>query len=200
MKLNRIAAPALAAAALLLLAGCQKPRLTPVQTITATGPSVAAAQSSAAYDTSASLSPSYVNAPAASTTDGDLIPVRDAAETAETAVPADGRGVLEPVFFDLNQYGLKAAERAKAGAAKTYLDQNPSAKLLLEGHCDWRGTAEYNLGLGDRRATAVKNYLQDLGVSPARLDTLTRGDLDAVEKADEAVMARDRRVEFIIKK
>ncbi len=108
------------------------------------------------------------------------------------------RSILAPVYFDFDQSGIKASERAKLDAAKAYLDANPTVRLLLEGHCDWKGTAEYNLGLGDRRANSAKQYLTTTGVSADRLEVLSKGDLDAVENADEATQARDRRVELVV--
>jgi len=68
--------------------------------------------------------------------------------------------------------------------------------MMLEGHCDWRGTAEYNLALGDRRAAAVKKYLLTLGVNADKVDTLSKGSEDA-KKGDDA---HDRRVEFVVVK
>jgi len=104
------------------------------------------------------------------------------------------------VYFDFDQSGIKASERHKLDAAKAYLEANPTARLLLEGHCDWKGTAEYNLGLGDRRANAAKQYLTTSGVAADKLEVLSKGDLDAVENADEATMAKDRRVELVVLK
>jgi peptidoglycan-associated lipoprotein len=106
----------------------------------------------------------------------------------------------QTVYFDFDQSGIKASERPKLDAAKAYLDSNPSASLLLEGHCDWKGTAEYNLGLGDRRANAVKQYLTTLGVAAEKLEVLSKGDLDAVENADAATQAKDRRVNLAVLK
>lgn len=102
------------------------------------------------------------------------------------------------VYFDFDKSDIKASEREKLKAAKDYLDNNPTHRLLLEGRADWRGTAEYNLSLGDRRANAAKKYLQTLGVAPARLETLSKGSLEASKNADEATMAKDRRVELIV--
>jgi peptidoglycan-associated lipoprotein len=104
----------------------------------------------------------------------------------------------QAVYFDFDKSDIKPSEREKLKVAKEYLDKNPTHKLLLEGHCDWRGTAEYNLGLGDRRASAARRYLQSLGVPPARLETLSKGSLDASRNADDATMARDRRVELVV--
>ena len=104
------------------------------------------------------------------------------------------------VYFDFDQSGIKSSERSKLDGAKAYLDANPSARLLLEGHCDWKGTQEYNLGLGDRRANAAKQYLTTSGVSADRLEVLSKGDLDAVENSDEATAAKDRRVDLVVLK
>jgi peptidoglycan-associated lipoprotein len=104
----------------------------------------------------------------------------------------------QTVYFDLNQSDIKPAEREKLKAAKEYLDKNPTHKLLLEGHCDWRGTAEYNLSLGDRRANAVKKYLTSLGVPATKLETLSKGSLEANKEGGEAVWAKDRRVDLVV--
>lgn len=104
----------------------------------------------------------------------------------------------QTVYFDLDRSDIKAAEREKLKAAKEYLDKNPTHRLLLEGHCDWRGTAEYNLGLGDRRANSVKKYLQSLGVPATRLETLSKGSLEAQKEGGEAVWAKDRRVDLVV--
>ncbi len=110
------------------------------------------------------------------------------------------RGLLQPIYFDFDRSEIKPPERAKAQTAKQYLDGNPGTRILLEGHCDWRGTAEYNLGLGDRRANATKRYLQSLGVTPDKLETVSKGSLEASKNADDATMAKDRRVDFVIVK
>lgn len=109
------------------------------------------------------------------------------------------RGLLQPVLFDLDQSAIKPSERPKLQEAARYLSEHPEHRILLEGHCDWRGTAEYNLGLGDRRATAAKRYLATL--APAdRIETLSKGSLEATQNGDEATMAHDRRVEIVILK
>jgi peptidoglycan-associated lipoprotein len=110
------------------------------------------------------------------------------------------RGLLESVYFDFDQSAIRADQRVKLAAAQEYLQQNPQHRILLEGHCDWRGTAEYNLGLGERRANSAQQYLITLGVSTNRIQTSSKGDLEAVENATEAQMALDRRVELVILK
>jgi peptidoglycan-associated lipoprotein len=106
----------------------------------------------------------------------------------------------QAVYFDFDKSSIKASERPKLQAVKDYLDKNPQAHLLLEGHCDWRGTAEYNLSLGDRRANEAKKYLLSLGVSADRVDTLSKGLEDATKNADQATMAHDRRVDPVVTK
>ncbi len=110
------------------------------------------------------------------------------------------RGLLQPVYFDFDRSAVKPAERAKITAAADYMKKNPQYRMLLEGHCDWRGTAEYNLGLGDRRAQAVKQFIQTLGISAAQLETLSKGSLGAAEKGSDEQMAKDRRVDFVVLK
>ena len=121
---------------------------------------------------------------------GSSLPFRD-----PTGAIDDGhtiRGLLKPVLFKLNSAAIEPAERAKLQAAKEYLDKNPQQRLLLEGHCDWRGTAEYNLGLGDHRAGASKNYLSKLGLPTTRMETNSKGNLDAKEKGTDEEMAKEK--------
>jgi len=110
------------------------------------------------------------------------------------------RGALEPVYFAFDKSSIAQPERAKLQAAKDYLDKNPQTRLLLEGHCDWRGTSEYNLGLGDRRASEAKKYLIGIGVSPDKLETLSKGSEEAKKNASEAEMIKDRRVDLVVLK
>ncbi|MFA6963057.1 MAG: OmpA family protein [Opitutaceae bacterium] len=118
------------------------------------------------------------------------------------AIDGQDRAALQgsTVYFEFDQSAIKASERTKLDAAKAYLEANPTTRLLLEGHCDWKGTAEYNLGLGDRRANAAKQYLVTSGVSADKLEVLSKGDLDAVENADDTTMAKDRRVDLVVLK
>lgn len=110
------------------------------------------------------------------------------------------RGLLDAVYFDFDKSNIKESERPKLQAAKEYLDQNPQHRILFEGHCDWRGTAEYNLGLGDRRANAAKNYLVTLGVPADKIVVNSKGSLDAKEKGTSDEMAKDRRAETVVVK
>lgn len=105
--------------------------------------------------------------------------------------------VVEPIYFGLDRSAVAAAERPKLQAAIKWLSDNPGRSLVLVGHCDWRGTAEYNLGLGDRRAAAVKRYLESLGADSRRLETLSKGSTEAKQGGGEAEWSKDRRVDFV---
>jgi peptidoglycan-associated lipoprotein len=124
---------------------------------------------------------------------GNLQPRDDSGTVADA-----NKSVVEPVYFALDRSAVAAPERPKIEAAVKWLKDNADKHLVLVGHCDWRGTAEYNLGLGDRRANAVKRYLESLGADPKRLETLSKGSTDAKQTGTSADWAKDRRVDFII--
>lgn len=114
--------------------------------------------------------------------------------------PSEGESVVEPIYFPLDRAAVPPGERPKLQAAVKWLADNPGQTLVLSGHCDWRGTAEYNLGLGDRRANAVKKFLQSMGVDGSRLETLSKGSTDAKQSGGESEWSKDRRVDFIVLK
>jgi peptidoglycan-associated lipoprotein len=100
------------------------------------------------------------------------------------------------VFFDLNKSAVTAAEAAKLDKQVAWLAQNENAsvRVVVEGHCDARGTSEYNLGLGKRRAESVKAYLVSKGVSVDRIDTVSYGkERPAVVGSDESAYSKNRR-------
>lgn len=107
-------------------------------------------------------------------------------------------GLLPSVFFDFDQSAVRPEDRPKLQSAAEFLTANPSDRLMLEGHCDWRGTAQYNMALGERRANAVFQYLTALGVSASRLEVVSKGDIEAATEASDGQMAQDRRVDLIV--
>ncbi len=109
------------------------------------------------------------------------------------------RGLLKAVYFEFDRSDItKPEERAKLQAAKDYLAQHPDQRILLEGHADWRGTSEYNLGLGDRRANAAKKYLGTISVGADKLETLSKGSEESKKSGTDEEMKKDRRVELVI--
>ncbi|MFL6862003.1 MAG: peptidoglycan-associated lipoprotein Pal [Allosphingosinicella sp.] len=89
-------------------------------------------------------------------------------------VQAVGQG-RDRILFDTDQYDLDDQDRAVLDAQAAWLAHNPAVRVTIEGHCDERGTREYNLALGDRRANAAKNYLAAKGVDPSRMTTISWG-------------------------
>ncbi|MBL6853966.1 MAG: peptidoglycan-associated lipoprotein Pal [Alphaproteobacteria bacterium] len=83
--------------------------------------------------------------------------------------------VGDTVHFAYNEYNIEDSDRATLQRQATWLQKYPSIRVTVEGDCDERGTREYNLALGARRANAVKEYLVSLGVSAARIDTISYG-------------------------
>jgi peptidoglycan-associated lipoprotein len=110
------------------------------------------------------------------------------------------KGLLKPVYFGYDKSAIEQAERAKLEEAAKYLKEHPEHRLLLEGHCDWRGTAEYNLGLGERRAGAAKKFLTSQSVDLKKLETTSKGSLEAAKSGTDEQMGKDRRVELIVLK
>jgi peptidoglycan-associated lipoprotein len=117
-------------------------------------------------------------------------------------VPLEQRiGALQDAYFDYDKSDIRDDARAAltkdADALKSILQDFPSAAITVEGHCDERGSAEYNLGLGDRRATAAKDFLVQLGVSADRLKTISYGkERPACSESNEECWQRNRRAHF----
>ncbi len=95
--------------------------------------------------------------------------------TANENPTADNRQSLEPVYFGFNQYTLEGKNRDILQRHAEWIKQRPNARVQIEGHCDQRGSIDYNLALGERRAIAVKKYLEKLGVSSSQLSTISYG-------------------------
>ncbi len=104
---------------------------------------------------------------------------------------------FQTVYFDFDKYDLRADGKAALDANFALLQEFPNAIVKIEGHCDERGTVEYNLSLGEKRAKAVENYLVGRGVAPARMSVISYGKERPVDPAhNEAAWAKNRRAEF----
>jgi peptidoglycan-associated lipoprotein len=107
-------------------------------------------------------------------------------------------GVLKDVHFAYDSYELDGSARDVLNSNAEWLKENKRAKTEIEGHCDERGTVEYNLALGAKRAKAVKDYLVSLGIASDRLTTISYGEeLPLCREATEQCYARNRRVHFV---
>ncbi len=106
---------------------------------------------------------------------------------------------LQPVFFDLDSSEINSAGQAALEQNAAILKKYPSWAITIEGHCDERGTAEYNLALGERRAIAARTYLVSLGISADRIRTVSYGKEFPFDPGhDEAAWAKNRRAHFVI--
>lgn len=122
---------------------------------------------------------------AAGTAGGDYAPGSQQALAAEAG---------DTVYFAFDSAVLREPSRAVLRQQAAWLERNPNARITVEGHADERGTREYNLALGARRAEAVRTYLVGLGIAPGRIDTISYGEeRPAVAGSDEQAWARNRR-------
>ncbi len=102
--------------------------------------------------------------------------------------------VGDTVLFDLDQHSVRPDAQAILQKQAAWLKQYPQVRLMVEGHCDERGTREYNLALGDRRAYAVKEFLVSVGVDAARLQTKSYGkERPVCAEADDSCWQQNRR-------
>lgn len=108
-------------------------------------------------------------------------------------------GQFQPVYYAYDSAQIGAGERAKLEVVADYMRRNPQANLIVEGHCDERGSREYNLSLGERRALAARAYLVGLGVDGARIQTRSYGSERPVAFGhNEEAWRQNRRAEFVI--
>ena len=155
---------------------------------------------------SATTQPPAVTAapPAAPTRVDDALPVppqplADDAVANRSLDDLNRDSPLKPVFFGLDSADLDDTGRSAAMANADVLKKYPSWIITIEGHCDERGTAEYNLALGERRSTAIKTYLTSLGISPDRIRTVSYGkEFPFNPGHTEDAWAQNRRGHFVI--
>ena len=127
---------------------------------------------------------------------------------APTPPPPPGPSISQQAFqefqnqdisFDFDKYDLRTDARTVLDRKASFLNQNSSVRVQIEGHCDERGTNEYNLALGERRANAAKQYLTTAGISAGRLSTISYGEERPLDPGhNEAAWARNRRAHFVI--
>lgn len=109
----------------------------------------------------------------------------------------NGKNILEDVYFDFDKSDLRDDAKASLREHAETLRANPGLLVLIEGHCDERGTEEYNIALGERRATRVREYLVELGVDPSILKTISYGETQPKNPGhDEEAWSQNRRAHF----
>jgi peptidoglycan-associated lipoprotein len=129
--------------------------------------------------------------------EGEL-PIRQT-ELARELIFEEASRELKTIYFDYDKSTLKPAAKAQLEKTAAWLKKNPEVNCQIEGHCDERGTNEYNLALGERRALAARRYLVSLGINPDRIFTISYGEeRPDVEGHDESAWKFNRRDEFKI--
>jgi len=128
---------------------------------------------------------------------GQQPPIRDD----DFIVDPDGAGaasLFQPVYFDFDQFAIGPDERSKISEVADYLKGRTNARIVIEGHCDWKGTPAYNKSLGDRRATSVRDYLIDQKVDPDQIDITSKGCDEANREGTADQMRLDRKAKFLV--
>ncbi len=108
-------------------------------------------------------------------------------------------GALQTVYFDFNSSVLKSSTRSSLENNATFLKENPSVNVIVEGHCDERGSVQYNIALGEKRANSIKRFLVSMGVESSRIETATYGKERPIAFGhDESAWSQNRRGNFVI--
>ncbi len=132
----------------------------------------------------------------------EAITEKEPARTQQAGVQSSARELqakIKDILFDFDKYDIKDDAKPVLKELASMLSKNVKAKTVIEGHCDERGTAEYNLALGDKRAGAAKAYLVSLGIPSARIDTVSYGKEKPVcTESTEECWAKNRRAHFVL--
>ncbi len=182
--------------ALIVAPACHKkappvvaPRLDTSMTVPPVPLTVTTATSQAVTDTADFVSPK-TDTIAVDTLPGDIEELNRVAQS---------RGYVQDAFFEYNDAALTAAAQAALTSSATWLKKNGQYNLLIEGHCDERGTEQYNLALGDRRANQAKEHLVTLGVDGGRIRTVSYGEERPFDPGhDDAAWAKNRRDHLVL--
>jgi peptidoglycan-associated lipoprotein len=175
----------------LMITGCAK---RPATTAASAAAPAAAPSAAAPAPTPSPSAPAASAAPAAA--------AAAAPAQAPRPVPKEFMAVaaLKEVYFDFDKYDIRAEDAKTLDANAAWLKSNADNLVLIEGHCDERGTNEYNLALGERRAKATMNYLVSQGIQANRITIISYGEERPVcNEKTEACWAKNRRANFLVK-
>jgi peptidoglycan-associated lipoprotein len=127
--------------------------------------------------------------------------VASAAEAAAgVAATQEKPSLFQDILFDFDKSLIRDDAKPVMASVSDYLKKNKGTKLLIEGHCDERGTSEYNMALGDRRAESARKYLVSLGVSAGALSTVSFGKEKPLDPGhNEDAWAKNRRAHFVVR-
>jgi peptidoglycan-associated lipoprotein len=112
---------------------------------------------------------------------------------------ANGQGPLSDIHFDYNDYSVRAQDGEILKSNADWMTKNPGSRVQVEGHCDNRGSEEYNIALGAKRAQAAKDYLETLGIAADRMSTISYGkELPICNEDTDECWAQNRRDHFVV--
>lgn len=125
------------------------------------------------------------------------LPVGDFIEPSEKGIV----GVFSDIHFDYDKSNIKEKDYPTLNKIGDWLEDNPNVSLMIEGHCDERGSNEYNMALGEQRALSPRRYLVGLGIDPARIYTISYGEEKPIALGhDESNWWQNRRAHFLVSK
>ncbi|HET7452703.1 MAG TPA: peptidoglycan-associated lipoprotein Pal [Thermoanaerobaculia bacterium] len=138
-------------------------------------------------------------APTPAATPASAAPAQDTSILSQDIATLNSRGYLKDAYFDFDRATLRTDARTALAQDARWLAKYPSIQVVVEGHCDDRGTEEYNLALGDKRDGSVKEYLAELGVPESRIHTVSYGkDRPFCSENSEQCWQANRRGHFVI--
>ena len=141
--------------------------------------------------------------PSSSTPEGSDVGT-DPGDASGTPLPGSRADFIQSVpsdrvLFDFDSYSLDDSDRTTLDAQADWLNRNPAVRVTIEGHADERGTREYNLALGDRRANAARDYLQSRGIAASRMQTISWGkERPEVPESNEYAWSQNRRAVTVV--
>jgi len=121
--------------------------------------------------------------------------------TSSGEVKTETSSALKAIYFDFDQYNIRADQTGTLQSNALWLKANPNVNTIIEGNCDSRGTNEYNMALGERRANSGKEYLTNLGVTGSRISTVSYGEeRPRCTEENETCWSQNRRDDFVLRK
>jgi peptidoglycan-associated lipoprotein len=184
IRISRFAVVSVALAALAVASGCSsKPKASSAS-------SAAASAASPAGPTERVPEPTDITVtPDGSGPDGAAVSVEE----------MNRRGYLKDVFFDLDRSDVRSDQRELLEQNAGWMRKRPEVRIIIEGHCDERGTAQYNMALGERRAQTVTDFLVALGITPSRIQVMSYGKERPFSRGhDDNAWAQNRRAHFAV--
>lgn len=187
VSILRLVTVASLAASMALFAGCGRQEVQTGEGVTATKPAAPAQEQKPAPATGMGAEESLNTPPPPSS------------KTATVTI-SEGRtdAPMLPVYFDFDKSNIRADQQSRIEKDASYLKDNPQVTIQVQGNCDERGTNEYNMALGERRALSAKKYLMNLGIAGTRISTISFGEEKPLALGhDEAAWAQNRRDDFV---